>query len=281
MEPSGNSVKFWRVHGLRNLELLHAAHTNRALTRRINEGFEICVIEHGTQKLYYRGGSHLAPAGSVVIINPGEAYSAQGEDKTGWTYRAFYPTSADVRDAASEAAGKRLPVPSFPKAVIHDQHVTRILRELHLLLLEPNAAMAQESYSIWVASELVTRHAATGTIPRGIGSERKAVRLAREFIEANHSDNIALSQISTLTGLSSFHLLRVFTREVGMPPHAYLNQVRINRARRLLSLGWAIARVANEIGFVDQSHFSKHFKRMMGVTPGQYASSVRPARRAS
>ena len=67
---------------------------------------------------------------------------------------------------------------------------------------------------------------------------------------------------------------RVFHDEVGLPPHAYLTQVRVNRARRLLSQGWPITEVAFEVGFVDQSHLNKRFKRITGMTPGQYRKNV-------
>src|SRR5262245_30162264 len=105
---SERSVKFWHVTDLRNLELLHARRDVHSLPRRLHEGFEISVIEKGAEKLAYRGSTCIAPAGSVVVINPGEVYSARSVDRSGWTYRAFYPTAADVRDAASSATRKRL-----------------------------------------------------------------------------------------------------------------------------------------------------------------------------
>jgi len=267
----GRAIRFWRVDGLRNLELMRATQETRAIPRRLHEGFEISIIEKGAQKLFCRGATHLAPAGSVVLINPGDVHSAEGLNQTGWSYRSFYPTSADMRDATSTAAGRALPTPSFSTPVIQDRHVARILRELHGLLELPKAALAQESYSIWVASQLATRHADQRPTPKAVGREHKAVSIARDFIEATYAENISLAQIANLTGLSSFHLIRVFTRQVGIPPHAYLNQVRVNQARKLLGKARPISRVASETGFVDQSHLAKHFKRIMGITPGQYA----------
>jgi AraC-like DNA-binding protein len=269
------SVKFWRVKGLRNLELLQVTHNHDSFPRRLHEGFEISVIESGAEKLTLRGSSHIAPAGSVVVINPGEVHTAQAADGGGWSQRSFYPTAADVRDAASSAVGRLLPAPAFSTPVIQDWHVCRILRDLHLLLELPNAALAQESYSIWVASQLVTRHADDRPTAKAIGKEHKAVKLVQDFIQAHYSENVTLARLASLTGLSSYHLIRVFASQVGIPPHAYLNQVRVNRARQLLGGGRSMAGVASETGFVDQSHMSKHFRRLLGVTPGQYASGTR------
>jgi AraC-like DNA-binding protein len=268
------SVKFWHVSELRNLELMHADRELHSLPRRLHEGFEISVVERGAEKLEYSGSTYIAPAGSVVVINPGEVYSARAVDRSGWTYRAFYPSAADVSDAASSATKKRLATPHFSTSVIQDKHVARILRQLHSFLEQPKSALALESFSIWVAAELVTRHGDMRPPIRAAGNEHRAVKLTLEFIHANFSENVTLTQISRLTGLSGFHLIHVFNQKVGLPPHAYLNQVRVNRARKLLSQGRSIAQVASETGFVDQSHLTRHFKRLLGVTPGQFCSAA-------
>jgi AraC-like DNA-binding protein len=271
---SDRAVKFWHVTDLRNLELMQANRNVHSLPRRLHEGFEISVVERGAEKLSYRGSTYIAPEGSVVVINPGEVYSAGSVDRSGWSYRAFYPTAADVRDAASSATRKELATPHFSSPVIQDKHVWTILQQLHSFLEQPKSALAQESFSIWVAAELVTRHADVRPPLRVVGKEHRAVTLTLEFIHAHFAENVTLTQISRLTGLSGFHLIRVFNQQVGLPPHAYLNQVRVNRARRLLSQGRSIAHVASETGFVDQSHLTRHFKRLLGITPGQFRTAV-------
>jgi AraC-like DNA-binding protein len=73
-----------------------------------------------------------------------------------------------------------------------------------------------------------------------------------------------------MTGLSQFAVLRAFRAETGLPPHAYLNQIRVRRARTLLDQGIAPADVALTTGFADQAHLTRHFKRVVGVPPGAY-----------
>jgi AraC-like DNA-binding protein len=77
-----------------------------------------------------------------------------------------------------------------------------------------------------------------------------------------------------VANLSPFYLLRTFRDRIGLPPHGYLNQVRLIRAKKLLSQGCQISQVAHEIGFADQSHLTRQFKRMFGVTPGQYKLKI-------
>lgn len=81
--------------------------------------------------------------------------------------------------------------------------------------------------------------------------------------------NVLLSQLALVAGLTPYHFVRVFHGTMGLPPHAYLNQIRLVRAKRLLLAGLPIADVAYETGFADQSHLTKRFERVYGVTPGQ------------
>lgn len=86
--------------------------------------------------------------------------------------------------------------------------------------------------------------------------------------------NISLTELAELTDLSKFHICRVFREVFGLPPHAYLNLIRIRQAKRLLAQGVSPAQVAVDVGFFDQTHLTKRFKAVLGVTPRQYAKGT-------
>ena len=105
------------------------------------------------------------------------------------------------------------------------------------------------------------------------GAQPRAVSEALAFIHENYARELSLTDIAEAVNLSSFHLARLFKQSVGVPPHQYLIQLRVNSARWLLSAGAgerSLAEVASAVGFADQSHFTRHFKRMTGVTPRQF-----------
>jgi AraC family transcriptional regulator len=102
--------------------------------------------------------------------------------------------------------------------------------------------------------------------------QSRAAADAVRFIQANYSRNLSLQDMADSVHLSPFHLARVFKQALGVSPHQYLIQVRVNSARALLAAGSgerSLAEVANAVGFADQSHLTRHFKRLLGVTPGQ------------
>jgi AraC-like DNA-binding protein len=100
---------------------------------------------------------------------------------------------------------------------------------------------------------------------------RHAVERAMRYLQERFSEPIRLDELSIATGLSRFHLVRAFTKQFGIPPHAYQIRLRIVRGRELLRAGIPIASIAAQLGFADQSHFTRHFKQALGITPTDYA----------
>ncbi|MBC7808109.1 MAG: helix-turn-helix transcriptional regulator [Akkermansiaceae bacterium] len=98
------------------------------------------------------------------------------------------------------------------------------------------------------------------------------MRSAREYLDARFDRNVALEELADIAGLTPVYLCRVFQQEVGLPPHAYQIQRRVMHAKRLLLRGVPPGEVAIAVGFFDQSHFGRYFKRITGVTPNRYFS---------
>lgn len=123
----------------------------------------------------------------------------------------------------------------------------------------------------WTLAHLVRRHADTPVRVLHSTTEHAAILKVRTYLEEHATENVSLEQLATLVNLSPFYLLRVFREMVGLPPHSYLTHLRVTRAKRLISASLSLAEVATAVGFTDQSHLNRHFKALVGVTPGQYA----------
>jgi AraC-like DNA-binding protein len=131
-------------------------------------------------------------------------------------------------------------------------------------------SLATQTLILSALSRLIRRHADNRIPLRPLGNEIAAVKRAREYLTENFSKNISLESLAQIAYLSPFHLLRAFRKAIGLPPHEYLINLRIEHAKQLLTQGRAIADAAFETGFCDQCHLNRHFKRIVGVTPGQY-----------
>ncbi len=264
-------VKFWRDPALRGLEMLHATYITYAFARHAHEGFGIAIVESGAMAFDYRGANHIAPAGSVVITQPGEMHTGQAVLETGWTYRTLLPTTDWLQQAATELNERSGAIPYFSAPVIHDRSLNQQLINLHHILETSPSSLERESRFLWEMAQLIHGYATNSPEVKAVGKENYAVQQVRDYLTSHYTRNISLDELANLVGLSPFRLLRAFRKQVGLPPHAYLNHVRVQQAKHLLAMGHAIADTAIATGFADQSHLHRHFKKMLGVTPGQYA----------
>jgi AraC-like DNA-binding protein len=265
---------YWRAADLGDLDLLRATFVRHSFARHAHEGYALGVIERGAEAFWYRGARHRAPAGSVVLINPGEVHTGQAAVATGWSYAMLYPEAELLRRVAAELAGRERAIPYFPEPVVHDPTLAAHIRRLHAILERSDETLERESQLFAVGARLVMRHAVERPEPRPAGIEVGRAALVRAYLEEHLAENVTLDELARLTSLSPFHLLRVFQRAVGLPPHAYLTQQRVWRAKKLLTTGMPIPQAALLSGFSDQSHLTRHFKRLVGVTPGQYATGA-------
>ena len=112
------------------------------------------------------------------------------------------------------------------------------------------------------------RVAATGCVHRAPG--RIALSALTDHIRRNLSRRILVEDLARIAGLSSLQLSRAFRREHARTPYAFVLEIRIAHAKALLGAGEAIADVAADAGFADQSHFTRHFRRVVGMTPREY-----------
>lgn len=266
-------TRFWRDHELGNVEFLYATYVTHAFNRHTHESFVVGVIERGIETFEYRHDKFAAPAGDIVLINPGEVHTGQAATKIGWTYRTLYPEVSLLQEAASQVAGRNGDIPFFRDPVVHDDELAAAILSLHKSVENKADALERQSRQLLVFGQLVARHADHRPALILPTKEPTTVKLVREYLESLYSQNILLEELASVANLSPYHLLRVFRQEMGLPPHSYLIQVRVRRAQELLRAGLPVSQVATETGFTDQSHLTRYFKRIVGVTPSQYIAS--------
>jgi AraC family transcriptional regulator len=152
---------------------------------------------------------------------------------------------------------------------------------------EPGSALYADSLASMLAVHLLRNYSRRleGEPARNADAapapQSRPVADALKFLQSRYASEISLNDLAEAVHLSPFHLARLFKHETGVSPHQYLIELRVNAARALLDAGSgqrSLAQVASAVGFADQSHLTRHFKRRFGVSP-RHLRSV-PARQA-
>lgn len=275
-EAAADHVVFWREPRFDDLECLAARFSRHSYCPHVHDTFAIGVILAGAEAFHYRGVRHVAPAGSVVAVNPDELHDGAAAADS-FAYRMLYPSVALVQRLADDIAGAPAGFPGFAEAVIDDPEVAAGLVAAHGLMEARAARLAVDEAMTAALSLMLRRHSQSDPRGRRRGRERGPIRRARDAIEDLYMQDLTLDQLAGVAGLSRYHFLRAFRREVGVTPHTYLAGRRIAAAKALLAGGRPLSEVALTCGYYDQSHFSRSFKGCTGLTPGQYRRGSRAA----
>lgn len=264
----GESARYWQFAGLPGVDLLRARYIRKTFVRHTHETYVIAAITEGVEAFHHGGTVHRAGPGGLALINPDTMHTGHAGVPEGWRYDVLYPEAQLVADIAAETTTIR-GTPGFPVPTVHDPVSARHVQEVHRAVEEGNALAADSMMRIAVA-RLLQRYG--GPLPersvRTAGAQH-ALR-ARAVLEERMTDPPTLEQLAAELGTGPFALLRAYRDVYGMPPHAWLTDARVHRARSLLDVGVPPAEAAIAVGFTDQSHLTRHFGRVIGVPPGAY-----------
>jgi AraC-like DNA-binding protein len=276
------TARYWRHGAVPGVDLLRARYVTHRYGRHAHETYTVGVIESGVEEFDYGSRLLRAGPGAVALLNPEVVHTGQAGAPEGWSYRVLYPAVGLVTGIARELGGPP-GTPSFPETVIDDPRCARLIRSAHLAA-EHGDRLASSSLLRAALAGVLAGHARLVVDDDGPRLPRygsAAVAAVQDVLADRLADPPSLDELALATGMSPFALLRAFRAETGLPPHAYLNQLRVRLARRLLDTGVPPADVAAEAGFADQPHLTRHFKRVVGVPPGAYQRERGTSRRAA
>lgn len=253
------------------IEWLHAHYTSHAFDMHAHAEYVIALVDDGAEAFHCSGEAHVACAGSIYTINPDEPHDGRAAGES-WRYRAFYPSI----DVVERVLGVRAP-PRFAHTVWTDEQSRRLLSRMHDVLANSGCALERESA---VAAALVRLFSVNGThTPLWRSSrESRGVKVAHDVLCERYAEPHSLGSLADEAALHPNYLLGAFKGRYGMTPAVFLRSVRLLHAKEMIKRGWPLKAVAQEVGFYDQAHFSRIFKRAFGVTPSSFLGARSAAR---
>ncbi|WP_437068906.1 AraC family ligand binding domain-containing protein [Streptomyces sp. enrichment culture] len=250
------------------LDLLTARFQRHVYAPHAHGEFTIGVCVGGTEIIDYRGGHIRTGPGSIVVLAPGEMHTGgPGSDSHGYAYRALYAAPALLTEGT-------LGLPHFREPLLDDPELAAALRLTHTELAACPDPLEAESRLPWLLTALTRRHSTARATSDVVPGADRIAREVRDRLADELRDPPSLADLAADLGLSRYQLLRAFRTATGVPPYAWLAQYRVTRARALLEAGLRPAEVSGLVGFADQAHLTRWFRRVLGVTPAAYRNSV-------
>lgn len=265
----GVAIRAWKppVPGIR--EVFHARFRDHAYPLHTHDTWTLFIVDDGAILYDLDRHAHAAEMPMVSILPPHVVHDGRAATGDGFRKRVLYLETSLI--------GERLIGPAVDRPVIPDRSLRRCVSELHDALACIDDAFEAETRLAFVAERIRESLGEPAEETRQDTDIDLAEQL-RAFLDARRFEPVTMAAASEELGASPTQLARAFTTAFGIAPHAYLLGRRLDAARDRILGGQELADVAADVGFYDQAHLTRRFKRFLGTTPGRFAeTALKPA----
>ncbi|MEU0335717.1 AraC family transcriptional regulator [Streptomyces sp. NPDC006193] len=260
------TVTAWRPQVPGVMEVFHAHFTEYAYPMHVHDAWTLLIVDDGAVRYDLDRHEHGTPHDTVSLLPPHVPHNGSPATPDGFRKRVVY---LDGSHLGEELIGAAVDGPDLRDPVLRSR-----VGQLHSALARPGDELEAES-RLTLVGERLRDHLRRRVRPPAVRRDPVLARRLRELLDARLVEGVSLKQAARLLQAHPAHLVRAFSGAYGIAPHQYLMSRRVGRARRLLLDGVAPGEVAPVAGFYDQAHLTRHFRKLVGVTPGRYRGSAR------
>jgi AraC-like DNA-binding protein len=254
-------TRAWRPCQPEVADIICIEEPSNDLPARIHDWFSVTVVRSAAVVRCESSRSLVAARTCVLLVPALQLYSlrAQSRPTRGTATLLIGPSLLKDLEGNDRAL------------VVTDVTLVEQVEALVSQMSRPVASLDWPATMRALLGRLLASGAPVDSLPPRQGTPLGA---AREHLRAHAAKPVSIADLADLMGLAESHLIRAFHREFGLPPHAYQMRLRLSAAGELLARGLSVSTVAFECGFADQSHLSRNFKAVYGLTPAAWAGAV-------
>ncbi|MFF8878858.1 AraC family transcriptional regulator [Streptomyces flaveolus] len=258
-------VSAWRPRVPGVVEVFHAHYTEYSYPMHVHDAWTLLIVDDGAVRYDLDRHEHGTPHDTVSLLPPHVPHNGSPATPDGFRKRVLY---LDASRLGEELIGRAVDAPD-----LRDPVLRRRVGQVHAALARPGDELEAES-RLTLIGERLHAHLRPRDAPGSARPDPVLARRLRELLDERVVEGVGLEEAGGLVSAHPAHLVRAFSTAYGIAPHQYLMSRRVDLARRLLLAGRAPADVAGATGFYDQAHLTRHFKRLVGVTPGRYRTGA-------
>ena len=249
------------------IEAYHFEGIMQKFPNHFHEYYVFGFVASGRRFLTCKNREYTIGSGDLVLFNPLDNHACEQADDRALEWRCLNIEKDVMRRTAAEITGKDY-LPVFTSTVIRQSDAVPVLGELHEMIMKETKDFNKEETFYFFIEQLISDY--TKPVTETLAHVSGEIQTACEHMERNYAETITLADLSKVSGLNKYTLLRNFTMQRGITPYQYLSTIRINKAKKLLGAGIPPIETALQSGFTDQSHFTRFFKNFIGLTPALY-----------
>ena len=239
------------------------------LPPHFHDYYELGYIESGNRRVICQGREYTAEKGDLLLFNPNDNHTCLELKKGLLDFRCFHITTERMEELVLECIGYSI-CPYFEPQIVHQSDLIPQIKELIDLIENGSYCDLQKEELLYmIIGDLVAGHAQSLECEQMEFSD--SIERACGYIEKHYAANISLCDLSSFTGFSKYHFIRMFTKEKGISPYRYIECIKMTEAKKLLKAGEDLSNITYQLGFSSQSHFTNFFKKYARVTPKQYS----------
>ena len=260
---------FWRHPRFEEIGFLKASFTRHRYDLHTHPTYVFGVVTRGVERLRAGRRSYAAPTGSIIIVNPEEVHDGEAGSEAGWTYRTCYPTQSFMARTMQELGVRGLP--AFGRVVMSDRRLVESFLVAHAAAEADDLVEAETSLLEFVrvlVSQCTDARLDEAPFSAGPAGDY------RELVDASLSRTLDLGVLARSLGVTRFQVIRNFKRFTGLTPGAYIRMRRLQLATALIEKGADLSEAATAAGFADQSHLTRTFRKVRGITPNMYRQAL-------
>lgn len=247
---------------LKNTLFENAKELNAAFDKHYHDTYTIGITYEGMLKLKKHNNSTNYLKYSCRVNNPHEIHHG---DSFKWSHTNFYPR-VELLSSIYEQIFLEKKIPLFSKHIIEDMRLFKKLHSFFCMVYSNKSDIEVQTALIDALSYLIINYTSHTKLHLDIADDKKVVKKSIEFIKSNIDKNITLDMLSSVSKISKYHFLRIFKKEIGLTPHHFILNEKINFVNNLIQEGVPISEASLTAGFADQSHFTRNFKKQYGQT---------------
>ncbi|WP_320176028.1 AraC family transcriptional regulator [Maridesulfovibrio sp.] len=273
MTKKNEKLTFHELEELPEAVLVEAYGIANRFPRHVHSSYIFSLIDQGERKVCINSQTCSYCAGEMCILPPGTSHSCESISKDEFgphSYRALCVNPSYLQSLAEEISGKACSAPHFNPAIAYKDFDRISFDELFSLSKTTGTKLEKQTALNNFLYHALEHFSTNRIIPETTGPQDNALSRVKEYIEQNFKNKITLNDLAETACLNPFHLQKLFVNRYGLSPQEQIISYRIYEAKTRIQSGEALIEAALNSGFSDQSHFSRHFKRIIGISPGRF-----------